>query len=143
MARDQIAFGWPELDEAWTRITAAFAFYGKTIRPLRGTRRDHMSRLIADGYTADELVAAVHGYVHWHKGLEPRMGRDGKPFEPLQWFTPDSVYRLEKLENRIEFGMAGPYQSRRNVAQERAQAAQDAREREVAKVMEERRLRAV
>lgn len=140
MARDQIAFGWPELDEAWTRITEAFALYGKTIRPLRGTRRDHMSRLIADGYTADELVAAVHGYVHWHEGLDPK---PGDTFDPRKWFTPDSVFRLEKLEARIEFGSAGPYRSRRNVAQERAQAAQDAREREIAKVREERGLRAV
>lgn len=143
MGRDQIGFGWPELDSTWQRITEAFAFYGKPIRPLKGTRRDHMSRLIADGYTADELVAAVHGYVHWHKGLEPRIGHDGRQFEPLQWFTPDSVYRLEKLENRIEFGMAGPYRSRRDIAAERARTAQDEREQEIKKVMEERRLRSV
>lgn len=139
MSRDQIAFGWPEIDEAWKRITAAFAMYGKQIRPLRGTRRDHMSRLFADGYTADELVAAVHGYVHWHKGLTDK----GDGFDPSKWFTPDSVFRLEKLEARIEFGMAGPYRSRRDIAQERAQAAQDERQREIAKVMEERRLRSV
>lgn len=140
MARDQIAFGWPELDETWKRITDAFAFYGKAVRPLKGTRRDHMSRLIADGYTADELVAAVHGYVHWHGGLQPKAG---DTFDPRKWFTPDSVYRLEKLENRIEFGMAGPYQSKRDIAAQRARTAQEEREREIAKVMEERRLRAV
>ena len=134
----QAGFGWPELDEAWQRITEAFASYGKTIRPLRGARRDHMSRLIADGYTADELVAAVHGYVHWHKGLDAR-----PDFDPRQWFTPDSVFQLEKLENRIEFGMAGPYRSRKDIASERARTAQEEREREIAKVMEERRLRVV
>ena len=135
----QAAFGWPELDEAWERITQAFAYYGKTIRPLRGTRRDHMSRLIADGYTADELVAAVHGYVHWHKGLHDK----GDGFDPNKWFTPDSVFRLEKLENRIEFGMAGPYKSRREIASERVSRAEIERQREIAKVMDERRLRAV
>lgn len=134
----QAGFGWPELDEAWQRITEAFASYGKTIRPLRGARRDHMSRLIADGYTADELVAAVHGYVHWHKGLDAR-----PDFDPRQWFTPESVFRLEKLETRIEFGMAGPYRSRREVAQERVSRAEVERRAEIAKVMEERRLRAV
>lgn len=135
----QAAFGWPELDDAWRQITEAFALYGKVVRPLKGTRRDHMSRLIADGYTAEELVAAVHGYVHWHKGIDPKP--DG--FEPAKWFTPDSVFRLDKLEARIEFGMAGPYKSKRDIAQERRQAAEDERRREIAKVMEERRLRAV
>lgn len=135
----QVEFGWPELDDAWRLITAAFAHYGKTIRPLRGARRDHLSRLIADGYTPEELASAVHGYVHWHKGLDPKP--DG--FEPWRWFTPDSVFRLEKLEARIEFGMAGPYRSKRDLAKERAQAAEDERRREIAKVMEERRLRVV
>ena len=119
-------------------VTEAFAFYGKEIRPLKGTRRDHISRLIADGYTADELVAAVHGYVHWHDGLKA-----DPDFDPRKWFTPDSVFRLEKLENRIEFGMAGPYVSKRDRVAERARTAQEEREREIAKVMEERRLRAV
>ena len=136
----QARFGWPEIDEAWQRITDAFAFYGKPIRPLKGERRDHMSRLIADGYTPDELVAAVHGYVHYHKGLDQKPGSD---FDPWKFFTPDSVFRLHKIEARIEFGMAGPYRSRRDIAAERARTAQEEREREIAKVMEERRLRAV
>jgi hypothetical protein len=53
------------------------------------------------------------------------------------------VFRLEKLETRIEFGMAGPYRSRREVAQERVSRAEIERRAEIAKVMEERRLRAV
>ena len=121
-------------------ITAAFAFYGKTVRPLKGARRDIMSKLIADGYTAQELVAAVHGYVHWHKGLDVK---PGETFDPYRYFTPDAVFRLEKIEARIEFGMAGPYRSKRDTAKERAQAAEDDRQREIAKVMEERRLRVV
>jgi hypothetical protein len=136
----QTGFGWPEIDEAWRGITAAFAFYGKKIRPLKGHRRDQMSKLIADGYTPEELVAAVHGYVHWHKGLDPK---PGETFDPRQWFNPDSVFRFEKLEMRIELGEAGPYRSRRDVAAERATRAQIEREQEIAKVMEERRLKAV
>ncbi len=136
----QSCFGWPEIDEAWREVTAAFAIYGKKLRPLKGARRDLMSKLIADGYTADELVAAVHGYVHWHKGLEPK---PGESFDPSKWFTPETVFRAEKLELRIELGEAGPYRSRRDVAAERARAAQEEREREIAKVMEERKLRAV
>lgn len=135
----QAAFGWPEMDAMWAEVTKAFAHYGKAIRPLKGARRDHMSRLIADGYTADELVAAVHGYVHWHKGLHDK----GDGFDPTKWFTPDSVFRLEKLEARIEFGQAGPYRSRQDRAAERATRAEEERQREIAKVMEERRLRAV
>lgn len=136
----QAGFGWPELDEAWRRITEAFALYGKTIRPLRGDRRDHMSRLIADGYTPDELVAAVHGYVHFHKGLDQKPGSD---FDPWKFFTPDAVFRLHKIEARIEFGMAGPYRFRREVTRERVSRAEMERQAEIAKVMEERKLRAV
>lgn len=117
MSRNQIAFGWPEIDEVWKRVTEAFAFYGKQIRPLRGARRDHISRLIADGYTADELVAAVHGYVHFHGGLDEHA--DG--FKPRKWFDPDSVYRLEKLERRIELGEAGAFV---HVSREEAHAAE-------------------
>lgn len=136
----QTCFGWPEIDKAWREVTSAFASYGKKLRPLKGARRDMMSKLIADGYTPDELVAAVHGYVHWHKGLDPKPGEN---FDPRQWFTPESVFRAEKLEIRIELGEAGPYRSRRDIAKERAQAAEDARQREIQKVMEERRLKAV
>ena len=135
----QAALDWPEMDAMWAEVTKAFALYGKSIRPLKGARRDHMSRLIADGYTADELVAAVHGYVHWHKGLHDK----GDGFDPMKWFTPDSVFRLEKLEARIEFGQAGPYRSKQDRIADRARTAQEEREREIAKVMEERRLRAV
>ena len=139
MTGKQGEFGWPEIDEAWRAVTMAFAHYGKEIRPLRGTRRDHLSRLIADGYSAADLVSAVHGYVHWHGGLAKKP--DG--FEPLKWFTPDTVFRLDKLETRIEFGSAGPFRTRRDVAKERAQAAEGERRREIDKVKEERRLRAV
>lgn len=135
----QAEFGWPELEEAWRLIQQAFAHYGKTIGPLRGNRRDHMSKLISEGYKPAELAAAVHGYVRWHEGIEKKA--DG--FDPNKWFDPDSIFRFEKIERRIELGLAGPYTSRKDIAKERAQAAQDERSREIAKVMEERRLRAV
>lgn len=139
----QAAFGWPEMDAMWEEVTKAFAYYGKRIRPLKGSRRDHMSRLIADGYTADELAAAVHGYVRFHEGLEPRKRQDGSEFDPRKWFDPETIFGPEKLEKRIELGEAGPYQSRQNVAAQRATRAEIERQQEIAKVMEERRLRAV
>lgn len=128
-----------EADSVWQRVQDAFAHYGKRLRPLRGARREHMMRLLSDGYTADELVAAIHGYVHWHGGLADK----GDGFDPSKWFTPESVFRLEKLEARIEFGLAGPFVSKRDRVAERARTAQEERAREIAKVMEERRLRAV
>lgn len=129
----QAAFGWPELDEAWRLITAAFAHYGKKVRPLKGARRDHLSRLIADGYTAEELAAAVHGYVWFHGGLDAR-----DDFDPRKWFDPDSVFRFDKLERRIELGEQGPWVYR-NPEQQRMAAVKARQEAARARVEAARR----
>lgn len=123
-----------DIDEAWDVVAQAFAHYGKQIRPLKGARRKHIERLIAEGYGGDELAAAVHGYVHWHKGLDRKP--DG--FEPRQWFTPESVFRLEKLEMRIELGEAGAWRKPESAAERRERERREEYERERAKVLAER-----
>ena len=121
-------------DESWPKVVEAFSHYGKRITfRLRGARRRLIERLSDEGYEADDLVAAVHGYVRFHNGLEPRDG-----FEPAKYFTPESVFRFEKLEPRIELGIEGPWRkpisredaikARQKAAQERVRAAREARE---------------
>lgn len=87
-------------DEVWPEIIKAFAFYGKKVRPMKGERRKMIQRLLDDDYDTDELVAAVHGYVHQHDGLDAPEGE----WQPRKYFTPESVFRLDKLEMRIEQG---------------------------------------
>ena len=95
-----------EADEAWPAVVAAFARYGKRVHPrLRGARRKHVQRLLADGFEPAELVQAVDGYVRWHEGLARR-----DDFDPRKWFTPETVLRVEKLEMRIELGLEGPWE---------------------------------
>lgn len=117
----------------WLQVVEAFGHYQKRVTPkLRGARKRLIERL-AEEYSTEDLVSAVHGYVHFHKGLDERNG-----FDPRQWFTPESVFRFEKLEGRIELGMDGPWRkplsheeqvkARQKAAQERLNAARANRE---------------
>ena len=120
-------------------IREAFAAYGKrTLPSLRGARRKLLDRLLDDGYSAEDLVAAVHGYVHFHRGLRAEDG-----FDPRRFFTPESVFRLEKLEPRIELGLDGPWKKPETSSERRDRERQErvAKERRV--VAQERSLRAV
>lgn len=143
MKKPQAELDLDGLAEAWVAIAAAFAFYGKQIRAPKGLRQAHLNRLLAEGYTGAELACAVHGYVRFHEGLHARPGRDGFAFDPSKWFDPDSVFRLDRLERRIELGELGPFKSKQSLARERAEAAEADRQRYIAQVKEERRLRLV
>ena len=128
-----------DADDAWAVIREAFAAYGKrTLPSLRGARRKLLDRLLDDGYTAEDLVAAVHGYVHFHRGLRAEDG-----FDPRRFFTPESVFRLEKQEPRIELGLDGPWKKPETSNERRDRERQErvAKERRV--VAQERSLRAV
>ena len=128
-----------DADEAWAVIREAFAAYGKrTLPSLRGARRKLLDRLLDDGYSAEDLVSAVHGYVHFHRGLRAEDG-----FDPRRFFTPESVFRLEKLEPRIELGLDGPWKKPETSSERRDRERQErvAKERRV--VAQERSLRAV
>ena len=131
----EIPHGGEEIAEVWRSVTAAFAFYGKQVRPLKGKRLDLVKRLMAGGYTAEELVACVHGYVHFHSGLAKKP--DG--WEPLRYFTPESVFRLEKLEPRCELGMAGPWRKPETASERRDREREAEYRAEREKVLEERR----
>lgn len=125
-----------DTDAIWSEVVQAFAHYGKKVRPLKGARRKHIERLIhEDCYEAYELVAAVHGYVHRHNGLDKHP--DG--FEPRKWFTPESVFRLEKLEMRIELGEAGPWRKPETASERRDRERREYYEQERQRVEAERR----
>lgn len=122
-------------------MAEAFAHYGKRVTPrLRGERLKLISRLLVD-YEPDELVAAVHGYVRFHEGLEPKA--DG--FPPRRYFTPESVFRFEKIESRVELGLDGPWVKPLS-HEERVKARQEAARKRVEEARAEKennRLRAV
>lgn len=123
-------------DDVWTDVVSAFAHYGKRITPrLRGDRRKLVEKLLAEGYEATDLIAAVNGYVRFHKGLDAEFSH-GKTAR--DYFTPESVFRWEKIENRIEIGLDGPWEAplshedqvkaKQRAARERVEAARAAQE---------------
>ncbi len=123
-------------DDVWPQVVEAFAHYGKRVQPrLRGERLRLVKRLLADGYEAHDLVAATHGYVVYHEGLEPKMGSD---FDPRRYFTPESVFRLEKLEPRIELGLEGPYRKPESAPERRERERREEYERAREEVARER-----
>ena len=124
-----------QLDDAWPAVVEAFGHYGKRITPrLRGARRKLVERLLLE-YEPDELVAAVHGYCVFHQGLDREPGSE---FDPRKYFTPESVFRWEKIESRVELGLDGPYRkplsheeqvkARQDAARQRVAAARAAKE---------------
>jgi len=130
-----------EADEAWEAIVEAFGRYGKRVNTrLRGARRKHVERLLADDYEVEDLVAAVHGYVHSHDGLDREMGSE---FNPRRWFTPESVFRLEKIELRIELGLEGPWQKPETRQERRDRERQEQYAAARAEVARDRGLRVV
>jgi hypothetical protein len=88
------------MDEIWDQVRQAFAFYDKKLSPVCGpARRKLIEKRLEQGYTVECLVAAVHGYVHFHEGLEAQEG-----FNPRKWFNPETVWREEKMDMRVELG---------------------------------------
>jgi len=128
-----------EADEAWEAIVAAFDRHGKRVGSrLRGVRRKHVERLLADGFGADELHLAVEGFVRFHEGLDRRDG-----FDPRKWFTPETVLRVEKLEMRIELGLEGPWQKPETRQERRDRERQEQYAAARAEVARDRGLRVV
>lgn len=88
------------IDAIWPRIREAFAFYGKKMRsPCGPGRRKLIEKRLSEGYQPDDLVRAVHGWVHFHNGLEEREG-----FKPRKWFDPESVFKESRFDTRVELG---------------------------------------
>jgi|DEB0MinimDraft_10_1074344.scaffolds.fasta_scaffold333175_1 hypothetical protein len=129
-----------QADEAWPAVVEAFAHYGKKVVPkLRSERRKLVEQLLVE-FEPEELVAAVHGYVRYHEGLDQK-----DDFNPRKFFNPESVFRLGKMEQRVELGLEGPW-SRPLTHEEQVKARQEAARERVARAreaMEAKRLRAL
>ncbi len=94
-----------DIDTIWPQIREAFAFYGRKLSPVCGSsRRKLIEKRLAEGSTGADLVQAVSGYVHFHEGLDPKPGED---FNPRKWFDPDSVFKAERFDTRVELGEQG------------------------------------
>ncbi len=140
------------IDTIWPKIVKAFAFYGRGIGPARGpgpTRRKLIEKRLAEGYEPEDLVRAVHGYVHFHEGLEPKPGDD---FNPRTWFDPEAAFKAWRFDTRVELGAQGPWvyvdaklEKERQVKarQKAAQARVDAARKKMDAEKDKRRLKVV
>ena len=89
-----------EIDELWPKIRDAFAFYGRNLSSVCGpSRRKIIEKRLSEGYEPDDIVKAVHGYVHFHEGMEP-CGE----FNPRKWFDPETVFKSTRFDTRVEMG---------------------------------------
>jgi len=89
---------------AWPAIRSAFAEHdGKLSEEPGPDRIGLISKRLSEGRSETELVAAVHGYVVFHRGLEPC--EDG--FDPRQYFTVGRIFRAEGFSDLVDLGM-GP-----------------------------------
>ncbi len=94
-----------DVDDIWPDIVKEFAFYGKKLSARCGSaRRKLIEKRLGEGSTGADLVQAVSGYVHFHEGLDPKPGED---FNPRKWFDPDSVFKAERFDTRVELGEQG------------------------------------
>ncbi len=90
--------------EAWPAIRAAFASHGKNLsESIGGDRIGLISKRMAEGATEADLVAAVHGYVRGHGGLEER-----DDFNPRLYFQPATVFTAEGFSDRVDNGRGPP-----------------------------------
>lgn len=94
----------PRVEEAWPAIRQAFADHGQSLGERVGhDRAELIAKRLDEGATADDLVAAVHGYVQIHDGLKP----DPKSgFNPRKWFQPKTVFKHEAFSDRVDAGRA-------------------------------------
>jgi hypothetical protein len=127
------------VDEIWPAIRAAFADYDKKLSPRCGPSRRKLIELrLSEGYEAEDLIGAVHGYVWFHEGLDPS---PGETFNPRKWFDPDSVFKAARFDTRVEEGYRGKWsfvdpkerhqaavESRQAAAQQRLNAARRLKE---------------
>ena len=93
-------------EQVWQGVQETFALFGKKLGPLRGERRKLLTRMLNEGYTPLELRAAIHGYAWLHNGLT----QTEDEFDPKRYFTPETIWRLSKIDLRIDEAMQrGPY----------------------------------
>lgn len=91
-----------EIDDIWPQIIEAFGHYGKKLRASPGPeRRKLLQKRIDDGYSADELIAAVHGYLWLHGGFDRDFG-DGTTSG--DYFRPETVFKATGMDDRVERG---------------------------------------
>lgn len=89
---------------AWPSIRAAFFEYGRKLGDAPGSDRiELIGRRLSEGRSETELVAAVHGYVVFHRGLET----DASGFNPRQYFRVETVFKADGFSDRVDLGM-GP-----------------------------------
>ena len=118
----QLPFTDPVL-EVWPRIAERFAFYGKRLRAKPGPESvDYINKRLEDGFTPDELVAAVDGYVHCAgpNGLDTEWTRG----PARNWFRIKTVFKLDGLEDRVERGLEGPWRRLKTVSRAEQRAAE-------------------
>ena len=92
----------PRVEEAWPAIRSAFAEHGCQLGERVGhDRAELIAKRLDEGATPEDLVAAVHGYVHIHDGLkaDPKSG-----FNPRKWFQPKTVFKHEAFSDRVDAG---------------------------------------
>ncbi len=130
------------IDTIWPKIRAAFAHYGVTTRvKLSAGRRKILQRHLDDGIELDELPMAVHGCVRHYDGLDTRF-TSGQLSRRYVVF--ESVFKLEKMELRVELGAQGPWAKPRHSTtaakrEHKARAEREAGRAEVEAVSDEER----
>jgi hypothetical protein len=94
-----------EVEEIWPDIREAFAHYGRKLSPVCGpSRRKLLIKRFEEGYDRDAILAAIHGYVRFHGGLDPDAG---ETFNPRKWFDPEAVFKETRFDTRVELGYEG------------------------------------
>ncbi len=87
---------------AWPAIRSAFAEHGCELSEKPGADRIALiSKRLDEGRSEAELVAAVHGYVFLHGGLEP----DQRGYNPRQYFRVQTIFKAEGFSDRVDLGM--------------------------------------
>jgi hypothetical protein len=109
--------------EIWPRIVEAFAHYGKKIRARPGPeRRKLIEARILDGYDADELVFAIHGYPWVHNGFDAEFSNGRTSGD---YFRVETVFKEHGFEDRVERGERGPWMSREDQVKARQAAGRE------------------
>lgn len=90
----------PRVEQAWPAIRTAFSEHGTSLSESIAIDRSKLiAKRIDAGATADDLVAAVHGYVRAN-GLERRP--DG--FDPGRYFRPQTIFKEDGFSDRVDAG---------------------------------------
>jgi uncharacterized phage protein (TIGR02220 family) len=84
------------IEAAYEEVRAAFAEYGKQLSATRHTGASEIIRArLADGYSAKDLVHAVHGYAFKHEN-------PGEFFDPEKYRTPKTILSAENIDDYLD-----------------------------------------